>query len=814
MRVDRRFFATPLLLLLLLLLALLAAVSAGLAAPAFAQEDYEWPNLNYDHIYYSELPGYLAGLEMSPRVKVTEVGTSAGGRPLWQMVISEPTAHGKYGKYQSLRKLMIRDPAKALEVIERDYDYKVPVFINCSIHGFETTGVDAGIWMAQKLAFENDDEVCKILENCIVVFNVVANPDGRIDGWRQNANGFDCNRDLITLSQPEARVIAKMYSTWKPMVSSDLHGFVKPILIEPCSMPHNPNYEEDIYLDWMLQQAEAQEARLAAEMPEDFPFAQIPYRDYEVEGGWDDYAPIYIPMFGLYYGLSAQTIETGPRDWRGVEGHFWSTWAAMLFAAENREEMFRSQIEIYRRGTNFGGPEGGEYPFAHIIPMGGLQKNPIEAAKTVEQLIGYEIQVKVAKKAFCYDGVWYPKGTYVVPLNQPFAGIANSLLSQGEDLTYDPGIPMYDIAAVSYPELWGFTRVIAEEPFAASLRNVKRGAYPAGTVKRPACTTFALLNDTNDAIVAVNKLLTDGCSVALLQTDVGCWPAGTFVVRAAGQSLLPLAKEYGLTFTGVAEPDAACLKELVPVKVAAFTRRTDLRATPADANAPNVPLDADGNPVWWGSLPRFWPDGTRINYGNSGTAGNATVGPMVFVLEQLGFDVTIVRDADILAGCLADYDVIVTGEGAPRDADAAALVGEFLAAGGGLVTTGSSGAGFAEAYGVVPSYEYLDSDSESNGIVHALLARGNPITGSYPEEDYLFDYFPAYFTDTTGLEVLATYPEDAFMSGFMPGYEAIDGQAAAVRNGNAVVFGNDPVFRAHIKNGFRMLSAAIFTVAP
>jgi hypothetical protein len=341
MRTDRHHLRAP--LVLLLLLVLMAAVSAGLASPAFAQEDWEYPNLNYDHIYYSELPGYLAGLEMSPRVKVTEVGKSAGGHPIWQMVISEPTAHGKYGKYQSLRKLMIRNPEKALAVLEKDQDYKVPVFINSSIHGFETTGVDAGIWIAQELAFGDSEEVCTILENCIVVINVVANPDGRIAGWRQNANGFDCNRDMITLSQPEARIIAKMYSTWKPMVSCDNHGFVKPILIEPCSMPHNPNYEEDIYLDWMLQQAEYQEARLASEMPDDFPFAQIPYRDYEAAGGWDDYAPIYIPMFGLYYGLSAQTIETGPRDWRGVEGHFWSTWAAMLFAAENREEMFRAR---------------------------------------------------------------------------------------------------------------------------------------------------------------------------------------------------------------------------------------------------------------------------------------------------------------------------------------------------------------------------------------------------------------------------------------------------------------------------------------
>jgi Zinc carboxypeptidase len=782
------------------LLAAIALALIGLGAvatsPAQAQEAWEYTNGNYDMIYYSEIPGYLAGLEMSPRVRVTQIGTSAGGRPLYQLVITEPSAHGKYGKYQMLRTTMMRDPAKAQRMIAKDPDYKVPFFINSSIHGFETTGVDAGIRVAQMLAFENTAEVRTILANTIVVINVVANPDGRIDGWRQNANGFDCNRDMITLSQPEARAIAKIYTTWKPMVSVDNHGFVMPILIEPCSMPHNPNYEGDLYLDWMLQQAEAQEARLQAEVGEDFPYAEIPYRDYEAAGGWDDYAPIYIPMFGLYYGISGQTVETGPRDLRGVDGHFWSTWAALLFASENREGMFHDQLEVFRRGTNFGGPEGGEFPYAHIIPMGSGQLNQTEAARTVNQLLGYDIEVKVATKAFRYGGVTYPAGSYVVPLDQPLAGLANTLLSRGEDLTYDPGIPMYDIAAVNYPELWGFTRVVAEEPFNANLRATVKATFPAGAVSGSA-GRYMLVNEANDAIFAVNRLLAMGHGVAQLQEDAGRWDAGDFYVTAPAQAVRDLARSRHLTFTGVTSAPGAELKELAPVKIAAFTRRNDLRAIPADPGAPNVP-------------PR--PPG--VNYGNSGTAGNATVGPTVFVLEKLGFDVDIVREADIIAGALDDYDVIVTSESAPGGAASAArpLVSQYLLGDGAFVAFGSGGASFARTFGYLASFEALDSDSESNGISHVTFARDNPITGCYPENDYVFDYFPAYFTDTAGLEVLATYPDDAFLAGFMPGYEALYGTAAAVRNGDGVVFGNEPVFRAHIKNGFRLLANAIYSV--
>ena len=49
-----------------------------------------------------------------------------------------------------------------------------------------------------------------------------------------------------------------------PMIVLDLHGFVNPMLIEPCTPPHNPNYEYDLYIKWALAQAEAMEAELLA----------------------------------------------------------------------------------------------------------------------------------------------------------------------------------------------------------------------------------------------------------------------------------------------------------------------------------------------------------------------------------------------------------------------------------------------------------------------------------------------------------------------------------------------------------------------
>lgn len=224
----------------------------------------------------------------------------AGGRNLFLVTIAAPEAQGRLGQYKAIAEAMLKDPVRAQELIEKFGDFKVPVFINASIHGGEITGVDAAMRLIETLAFDDSPEVTSILENEIVLINVVQNPDGRIAGTRANANGFDVNRDFITQSQPETRATVKVLTEWNPMVFLDLHGFVNPMLIEPCTPPHNPNYEYDLYIKWALAQAEAMEAELFAQTGF---AAQIPFRDSEE--GWDDWPPIFAPM---YASTTAPTV--------------------------------------------------------------------------------------------------------------------------------------------------------------------------------------------------------------------------------------------------------------------------------------------------------------------------------------------------------------------------------------------------------------------------------------------------------------------------------------------------------------------------
>ena len=119
---------------------------------------------------------------------------------------------GRLGQSQSIRQQMLKDPEKAQEMIDGFGDFKVPVFINGSIHGNEYPGTDASMRLIEKLAFEDRPEVQQILDNMILLINVVQNPDGRVLGTRGNANGIDINRDFLTQSQPETRATIKVYT--------------------------------------------------------------------------------------------------------------------------------------------------------------------------------------------------------------------------------------------------------------------------------------------------------------------------------------------------------------------------------------------------------------------------------------------------------------------------------------------------------------------------------------------------------------------------------------------------------------------------
>ena len=115
-----------------------------------------------------------------------------------------------------------------------------------------------------------------------------------------------------------------------------------------------------------------------------------------------------------------------------------------------------------------------DFPAAYVIPA-----EP-HFSKTRTRPPGWWISCSLTtcrwkrpSQAFTLEGVSYPSGTYVVWMDQPKRGLANTILWDGWDISYDPGLNMYDISSWSHPHLWGVDREIMEDE---QYLFVRRGA--------------------------------------------------------------------------------------------------------------------------------------------------------------------------------------------------------------------------------------------------------------------------------------------------------------------------------------------------
>ncbi|OYD07550.1 hypothetical protein CHM34_10540 [Paludifilum halophilum] len=741
---------------------------------------------HYDFVKYSKFEETLKQLEQeSRRVSVKVSGQSAGGHDMYVVTVAEPGSQKHFSKYRNMRKQMFKSEMKAESFTGKDVDFKVPILINGSIHGTEFAGSDAVLKLLERFATQNDPATKSILENNVLIFNVSANPDGRWSATRFNSEGFDLNRDFITQSQPETRQMVDLITRWNPMVLLDLHGYVKyseenPGLMEPCTPPHNPNYEYDLFSKWSQDQAEAMEAEVVGnrdayetDLYRNMKGTYIPQRDGEA--GWDDYPPIFTPMYAMYHGAFAYTLEAPTNEWDGVRWQMDAVMGALKFATENKEGMIRDQLEMFRRGINFDHPHHKEGFFAktYILPVDEDQPNATHQA--VNHLIDNGIRVERAKDAFQAGGKRYPAGTFVVPMDQAKAGLANTMLWDGEDITEDTP-NMYDISAWSLPELWGFQADPVDQFVEADSSPVKKKVKKHGSLEGKG--PYQIPNQSVEAVNLVNHLLQKGIPVKRDQK-------GDFYVEAQKGSVLKKAvRRSGLTLHSSSVPERA--HSLESLKVAILK---------------------DGG----------------INKQQS-HAGTRTA------LERLGFQVTELHPRTVAEEGLAPYDVFVYSgtsrmistelskankEFGLEDADQYEAfqrnVNQFVDKGGKFIAVGSS-ASEATAKLDLTEVTVHHGGTNSNGIVH--VENGDTeLTAGYGDRDLGFVYRPGWYSDTGGATVAASYSDgDFFHSGHWKGKDQAEGQPVIVqeKEQDVTLIGLEPGFRGHTDYLYRYLSNAVF----
>ncbi|MFI5934542.1 M14 family zinc carboxypeptidase [Actinoplanes sp. NPDC051494] len=742
--------------------------------------------------YHAIAPHLNALQRASDRVSAEIAGHSALGRDLYLVTVTAPETAAEATRQDRWRALIENDPAAARRDRALARDYKTPVWINANIHGNEWEGTDGALRVIERLATATDTATARLLSRTRIYVTVTNNPDGRIAGTRANGAGFDINRDHATSSQPESRAVRDVVIATQPVVMLDEHGYTGTTLIEPATPPHGQNYEYDLYIKHALPNALGMEAAIQKLGYAETARADIPFRDY-APGDWDDWPPIFTPMYAIYQGAVGHTVEVPLQ----VNGGLYDSLpvaelrrrsgintavaastigAAITYADTHRAQLLADQIEQFRRGwagapspvipdgyVDGFGPEdhySTTFPRAYVIPAGTAQRSPAAAARLVDHLVAHDVRVTQAKVPFALNGKKYPAGSYVVDMHQPKRGLANVLLEAGRDIS-DLVPQMYDISGWSHRLLWGASVDISRTAAPRTRTKPVTIASPTGAVTATPGRNLSLtLRDAAD-VRALNSLLDQGITVR--RTD-----ASTVVVPAAARrAAQDAASRFGVRFTAA-----------------------DRKATGTVVTRPVVAAAAAADEL--------------------------------FALREMGFEVRPVSTALLNAGTadLTGVDTLVVSSGlsySQLNTTAKATLDAVLTHAG-VVTRGSTGAAFNTAANLLPATA-VAGRGDANGVVNVTNTGPVVGAGSLPNS---FVYSPLWFTGT-GFTVEQRYAATRpLVAGhWLPTGPGVGGQAQAAgqaavvsgttaRGGRAVLFGTEPLFRTHPKGLYAQFARALY----
>ena len=434
------------------------------------------------------------------------------------------------------------------------------------------------------------------------VFMVIV-PEQNIEGYehmtRTTGQGYDPNRDEANQTLFEDANAMALVNKFNPMVFTEIHGRVEAMLIEPCTPPHEPNYEYDLIAKQFIQLGEAVGMGAIANNPEHNSF-EMPYRDYlrvdnDSPSGvawtepWDDMTTAYGSQFPVLIGTAGITWELPV--YSDVASELVVPYGLMtqaMYIQANKITMLENQAKLFSRGVNNTnsnelvapwyvdqydrpgtqtelmrpvydgeGQNGNFYPECYIIPMDSAnQKNLYDAAAEMKYLTRNDVKVNVASKEFTYDGVTYPAGTMVVSMYQAKRSLANSQLFDGTFINVWQGL--YSESFAQRSNARGYDRVIVAEP--AAYKTIM-AACPETINYTQALNYLAAFatqfegvenadviidNVSNDSAAAVNALLRAGKTVAIITEGS---EKGNFI--CSYEDFMTVAKDYVITATGV-----------------------------------------------------------------------------------------------------------------------------------------------------------------------------------------------------------------------------------------------------------------------
>ena len=463
------------------------------------------------HWYHYEIVNYLDALaEASPRmVALGEHARSYGGRPLVSYALSTSENLARLDEIKRARSAII-DP-------EADVDLTTqPAVLHMmySIHGNEPSGANATPLVAYYLNAVLDDALLAQLEDVVIIFNPMLNPDGldRFAYWsnahrgvnpsfdsndrehvqsvpngRTNYYWFDLNRDWLPHQHPESRGRLALFHEWKPNVQLDFHEqgsnsnfFFMPGKPERTN-PLTPKINQ-------LLTAKIGEYHAAA-------FDAEGVR-YFTEEGYDDFfmgkGSTYPDLFGTVGILFEQPSSRGAGQSTlngeltfpfSISNQFRASLSSLKATAELKDELLDYQRNFYGKQKR----SRGHY-------LASAEGDSTRLQEFVRILKGHQIEVETLVNDVTAEGQLFKAGQAIaISLDQPQATYLETLWRA--QLEFEENV-FYDVSTWTLP--WAFNLSHTREP----VRNAKTKALApseAGEASALARSPIGYLVDWRDA---------------------------------------------------------------------------------------------------------------------------------------------------------------------------------------------------------------------------------------------------------------------------------------------------------------------------
>jgi hypothetical protein len=447
---------------------------------------------NWDQLtaYYEKVA------DASNRVRVDTLGSSTRGLPFIMLTITSPENQARLEELRQIQ-MKLADPRRLSgeEELPRLLDEgRTVVLITHGIHATEVGGPQMAARLTYRMATSQDPEILEILDEVIFLDIPSLNPDGaqwvadwynRWVGTEYEASplpwlyhyytGHDNNRDWYAFTQVETQLTVRgAHNVWHPQIVHDIHQSGSDgarIFFPPFIDPYEQNIDPAL-ISGVNQLGSYMAAELAARGMPGVVIHQrydgfTPGRAYQhYHGGVRILSetasariatPIELSLDDLRSGRSGDMTVSSwnfPWPWEGGEWglpdivDYMEAGALGLLknAARNRRYWLENFYQINKRAV-----EGWErWPAAWVIPAG--QGNETGLSYLLRILTTGDVEVRRAAGSFTAGNRTVPAGSYVIPMNQPYASFAETMLEiqHYPDLREYPGGPPlrpYDVTA-------------------------------------------------------------------------------------------------------------------------------------------------------------------------------------------------------------------------------------------------------------------------------------------------------------------------------------------------------------------------------